>query len=81
MGRRISLQLSPENPAGPPVMVTVTIGSEVKFSLQTSDLALAKLRHSEAVAQVTRHYQALLAGPKPLSVRSKPSCLPAQSIT
>lgn len=67
LGKTVTLQLSPASPQDAPLVVSTRIGQEVKFSLQTADPDLAKVRYAEAAVQLDRHFASFLAGPKPLT--------------
>ncbi|WP_181319002.1 DUF6538 domain-containing protein [Rhodobacter aestuarii] len=47
--------------------VRVSVGEDIKLSLRTRDTAEAKRRHASVLAQVNAHWDAVRAGPKPLS--------------
>jgi integrase len=49
------------------IVATVTLGTEVKFSLRTRDPAIAKFRAALAAAQFERHCEVLRKGPQPLT--------------
>jgi integrase len=52
------------------VPVKSTIGDVIKFSLRTSDRALARTRYAAALAQVERYLEAARAGPADLSFKA-----------
>lgn len=68
-GRKVAFHLSAANSSDDPIIVQATLGNEVKVSLRTSDPLLIKRRHSEVVTQLSRHYEVLQQGPKPVSAK------------
>lgn len=67
-GRSISVELPGERGA-PPIHVRATVGAVVKFSLQTREPDLAKMRHASASAQIGRQFQAWRSGAQDVSQR------------
>ncbi len=68
-GRQVAFHLSSASSSDDPIIVQVTLGNEVKVSLRTSDPLLIKRRHSEVATQLSRHYEALQQGPRPVSAK------------
>ena len=59
-GRKVTLPIGDQ-------FCFVTVGATIKASLKTKDVAEAKQRHIKAMAAVEEFWQALRAGPKPLT--------------
>jgi len=60
----------PSTGSGKPVTVTTVAGVEVKFSLQTADADLIRLRWSAANTQLEQQFQAVRSGPSPISQKN-----------
>jgi hypothetical protein len=61
-GQRIVLKLPTDCPSQPELAVSAKIGSEVYFSLRTSDPSLEKRRQAAAINQLEAHFQTLRTG-------------------
>src|SRR5215475_9493335 len=58
-GQRATLKLPPDCPGQPDLIVSAKIGSEVYFSLRTSEPSLVKRRQAAAIDQLEAHFQTL----------------------
>lgn len=68
----VTLELPGQSPDDAPIIVHARLGAEaIKFSLQTTDPALAKARTAAATEQLYKRYQALREGPKPLTHKQR----------
>jgi len=70
-GKRISFSFPAEVPGDPDIVVTTTLGTQVKFSLQTRDPAVAKQRHGLAAAQLERVCESFRRGSRPLTHKQR----------
>ena len=68
-GKTFVFVIPGDAPDEPEIVATVTLGTEVKFSLRTRDPAIAKLRFGLASAQFERYCEGLRKGPQPLTNR------------
>jgi integrase len=68
-GQRVTIPS--EEIGGADLTASVTIGPELKFSLQTRDPALAKTRTGLATAQLQRLFDTIRSGPQPLSHKQR----------
>jgi hypothetical protein len=65
-GRRVPISFAAATAGQPPINFHVTLGEFAKFSLHTREPSLAKERHALATTQLTRVYDALRSGPRPI---------------
>jgi hypothetical protein len=65
-GRRVTFRL-PSSDGNGPIIVSVTIGREISFSLRTSDAGCAKERQAAALLQFERWCDNFRTGPKSLT--------------
>ncbi len=70
-GQRIELKLPPDCPGQPDLIVSAKIGSEVYFSLRTSDPSLVKQRQAAAIKQLEALFKALKNGSRWLSHKER----------
>lgn len=70
-GRRATVTFPSETPDTPDVVVSVKLGKDVRFSLQTRERALAKSRAGHAAAQLERFFEAVRRGPQPLTQKQR----------
>lgn len=64
-GKLVLVEL-PSMRSEPPVLISATAGTFIKFSLRTRDPDVAKYRIAVANTQVTRHFDAWKSGPSAL---------------
>ncbi|WP_127075818.1 site-specific integrase [Rhodomicrobium lacus] len=70
-GKLVTISLPPEDTDGDPILVNVTIGPDIRFSLRTRDPALAKIRNAAATEQLGRAFNAFLRGAQPLTKKQR----------
>jgi len=70
-GKRATISLPPEAPDGDPILISITIGAEVRFSLQTRNSTLAKQRNAAATEQLEHIFKTFLDGPRPLGKKRR----------
>lgn len=70
-GKRVAIELPPENADADPIRIIVTLGDALRISLRTEEKALREVRHAAVVQQLERAYQAILNGPRDLTNRER----------
>lgn len=70
-GQRVTIIFPSDEIGGPDLTTSVTIGPELKFSLQTRDPAVAKTRTGLAIAQLEKLFDNIRSGPQPLGHKQR----------
>lgn len=70
-GKRVAIELPPENADGDPIRIIVTLGDALRISLRTEEKSLREVRHAAVMQQLERAYQALLNGPRSLTNKER----------